>query len=179
MPTIRQIVLDMRDALAKQIGDAKRVYVVAGRRNAKDIPNLVGDRDLIIRVGGFMCDPGHEAAAGRSNTILRRRLDVILRSRTATDPTGSDLQWLTKEGLGHLEYEDAIMDVIQMWLGNVADVGNEATEPLLMVGDGEPARILSGSDADRDFQSADGKWGTSALTVEIVYRQSFTVRDYE
>lgn len=176
MPTIRQIVIELREALAKKVGDANRVYVIAGRSRPQDLPALVGEKDLFIRVRGFTVNGPTVEAAGRSNTLVRRQFDIIMRSRMAVDRTGTDLQWLTKEGLGHLEYEDDIFDVLQMWMSNIADSLPDAivAEERLMVGDGEPLRVTAGSDVDRDFQSVDGKWGTSAFSVEVVYRQIFS-----
>jgi len=176
MPTIRQIVLELREALAKKVGDVSRVYVIAGRKKPQVMPALVGEKDIFIRVGGFVTNGPTVEAAGRSNTLITRQFDIIMRSRMAIDRTGTDLQWLTKEGLGHLEYEDDIFDVVQMWMSNIADSvdGALVAEERLMVGDGEPLRVTAGSDAVRDFESVDGKWGASAFTVPVVYRQIFS-----
>jgi hypothetical protein len=162
MATIREIVLGLREALLAVQPDMRRIYVV-GRRPNNKLPNLVGDRDILIRPRGFTV--GDVAGAGRSNTIMRRLVDIVLRDRLMVDQSEHDLQWLTKEAVGHLAYEDRVIDALQMWLGNAAD--NE----LLLVGEGEPARLVAGSDAERDFQAADGKWGASVLTLEVVYRQ--------
>lgn len=164
MATIRKIVLAIKDAMRKVVKDPNRIYVVANRP-AQAMPHLVGDRDLIIRVRGFSVGDGNILGAGRSNTTIKRLIDIVLRDRMAVDQSSADLQWLTKEGLGHLDGEDQIIDAMQMWLGN--DAENE----LLLVGEGEPVRIVGGADAAREFGSGDGKWGSSAITLEVVYRQ--------
>ncbi len=173
MATIREVVLGLRDALTAVVPDIARVYVVA-KRPAK-MPALVGDRDVFLRPGGFTVSSVD--GTGRTDTRVRRRVDIILRSRMAVDSINQDLQLLTKDALGHFAYEDAVFDVFQMWMGNIADQATDDT--MLLVSEGEPVRVTGCSDAERDFQSADGKWASSMLTIEVVYRQTLTVREYE
>ena len=160
MATIREIALALRDALASaKLVEASRVYVIARGRK---LHNLVGNRDIVIRPRGFTTD----IQAGRSNTLVTRNFDIMLRTRTALDTTNNDINLLLKEGVGQMEFEDAVFDAIQMWLGN-SEEGSE-----LLVGEGEPLRITGGSDPEKDEGTGDGKWGMSTLTAQITYRQS-------
>lgn len=161
MATTRQIVMALRDRLARTFGD--HVYVIA-KRPSNRIPNLVGNRDILIRPRGFDALEPTVGASGRANTPIRRKFDVVLRSRLATDQVQHDLKWLTDEGTGHLDFEDAVFDALQMWMGN-AETGDE-----LLVGDGEPVRVVAGGDAERMYDSPDGRWGASVLVLDLTYR---------
>lgn len=168
MATIRKILLELRKELLKVVQDEKRVTIVA-QRPPNHTPTLSAGRDILIRPRGFVVDQNTVAAAGRAYTPIRRQIELILRSTRSTDTVNADRKFLTEEGIGQVEFEDQVFDVIQMWQGNVESVVDG--DPLLLVGEGEPVRVVSGGDAARDFVSPDGKWGASTIVIEVMYRQ--------
>jgi hypothetical protein len=157
MATTRQIVMALRDRLARTFGD--HVYVIA-KRPSNRIPNLVGNRDILIRPRGFDTVGETVVAAGRSNTPIRRKFDIVLRSRLAIDSVQQDLKWLEEQ----FDFEGAVFDALQMWMGN-PETGEE-----LLVGEGEPSRVVAGSDPERMYDSPDGRWGASVLVLDLTYR---------
>lgn len=165
-----KLVTALRERLIKTvIKDASRVYVIA-QRPAEKLPPLSGERDLIIRVRGFMLAQSNVEAGGTSDTPVRRTVDIVLRSRCSLDRTGTDAVWLLKEAAGHLDFEDQVFNAVQVWTDALDDEPDDYASQFIEM-ECEPVRLSQASDAVRDFRSTDGSWGSTVLTVEFVYRQ--------
>lgn len=154
---------DILQAIRKEIvrlrvvEDINRIMLVA-RRTA--VPNLVGDKDIIIRVNPTQVMVSVEGE-GRFFTKLRRLIEVIPRVRTALDPVGRDDDWLTDESLGFLAFEDAVIDALQLF----QPMNIDETAFLII----EPMRLVSVSNPDKPNEP-NSKWGSSVQSWEIVYQ---------
>ncbi len=157
--TLTDIVLAFRNHVATTLALSPNIIPIVVR---KDVPNLNGDRDIIIRVRNFTADQSH---TGRYDLRIRRLIDVTLRYRYAGDQVGNDLRWLTAEATGFLEFENAVLSAAHLF------------EPMDTPGNGlplmvQPMRILNGSDPTKEVKSADGvTWGEETLTIEIIFDQ--------
>lgn len=144
------------------IADIGRVILCARRKN---IPHLDGDADILLRPKGMMAVDTVRIGTGRNYMMIRRMLEVIPRTRAAgLDQAGKDRVWLTKEAVGHIAFEDLIVN----WLEQYQDEN-------LFDSDGGPAmflpmRLIDSTDPDRDLDP-DNKWGSSILRFEVSYRQ--------
>lgn len=149
------------------IPEFSRVIPIA--RDQGSVPHMVGDRDILLRPRGFRGINSTDLGAGRWHRRVQRYLDVVARSRTALDPVGSDKQFLLRADLGHLDFEERIIDVLDMWDARDAD-----GEMLTCA----PIRFVTVSDAGKEF-SADGKWGASAIRFEIEYALKLDVSEFQ
>lgn len=156
-PVLVKIVKNLRTTLATGTGlSIQRIGLVARRT----VPNLDGDKDILLRIRGFSAVSGQ---ADRIDFRVRRTIDITMRHRLTLDPTGRDYEWLTKDALGFLLFEETVLDTMQMWEPMDADT----LLPLLV----QPARVLSGTDPSKDEPSADNtSWGQETLSYEIVYK---------
>lgn len=166
---------NLRNALGRFVfnGDPTRVIVV-GTRPRQGYPHLVGDRDILFRIGGFGVDQGSVSAAGQFNTILRRQITLALRSRRSTDEKKGDLDWFlgTAGQPGQLDFESAVIKTVQMYFEDTASEPDGTVR--LPIGQAIPWRITSGTDAVKDMYEADGSFGVSTIGVEVEYREPIT-----
>lgn len=170
MTLFGQLCVALRNRLGRTIGDINRVVVV-GQRPKEGYPNLVGDRDLLFRIRGFGVDQGSVAGGGEKNTLMKRLIDLNLRSRRRTDQVNADLNWFLAND-GQLAYESQIIKAVQMFFGSPADEPDGV--PTGLIGQGEPLRIVNGGDATKDLYETDGAWGSSVITIECVFREPIT-----
>src|SRR5215472_462347 len=78
--------------------DAVRVPIVAD--DEADVPHLMGDQDVLIRVMGETPDAPQIVSAGRYDNRRERKAVIIMRSRVLLDVVGrSDIR-LTDQTLG-------------------------------------------------------------------------------
>ncbi len=133
-----------------------KVAIVARR----DVPNLGGERDVLIRVRPATFDPAHSS---RHDCRIRRVVDLTLRYRFAGDKVGDDISWMTKESLGFLEFENSVINACQLFEpvtpgSNPVDIGVQ------------PMRVLSITEPSKDRTSADNwTWGEEVIAVELIY----------
>lgn len=168
MPSLRNVVIQLHSTLSRLVGGPKSVHVVADRQGRiptnPPIPKLNGNRDLILHVRGFGVDTGGVTGGGRHDTRVKRLIDIVLRSRKQIDTVHNDLAFLTDDN-GHLAFEESVINAVQIWWGDPAAAATEAQ--MLLVGGGEPARIVNGGGAVRELFAGDGTWGTSVITLEV------------
>lgn len=121
------------------------------------VPNLAGDRDIILRPGAGTPDGAAVLGGGRITTFERRTLNVTLRTRNALDQVASDSNWLLDDD-GHLAFEDQVIDALQI---NYPIVSQLAVykEPMRYMGVSEP-------------RTNENKWGESIVQFEIKYLRS-------
>ncbi len=185
MARFSDIVLALRDTIQKIVQDDAAVVVTARR----ELPALVGDKDILLRIRSIRENEGVSAAAGRYSMQIRRPIDIIIRARQNSDISQQDLQWLTDESNGILDIEAQLLDALEMWqpLAGAHDpafavdppptpsVGPDGQAYFLLL---EPARITSSEDAVRDasrpspMSPTDPGFGMLALRLDISYEQS-------
>lgn len=174
MASKREIIIQLRDTLARLVEDPNRVIVLADRtgriQRQPPIPNLNGNKDIILHVRGLGVDTGSVAAAGRHNTYVRLLVDIVARSRNMADQAWHDFVTLTDTDVGHFEFEKEILNALQMWRGDP-----KAATLLLMIGEGEPIRLVNGSSSVRELFAQDSSWVSSVLTFEIIYREDLVI----
>jgi hypothetical protein len=155
---------DILQAIRKEIvrlrviEDIDRVILVARRTT---VPNLVGDKDILIRVNPTQVVTSVEGE-GRYFTKIRRLIEVIPRVRLALDEVGRDANWLMNEELGIIAFEDAIIDALQLFQPT-----NTAEDAFLIV---EPMRLVSMTIPEK-ANEPNSKWGSSVQSWEIMYQQ--------
>lgn len=139
------------------IDDINRIIPCARRTK---VPKLTGEKDIILRVGNTQIVPSVEGQ-GRGYTRLRRIIEVIPRCRSALDEVGKDTVWLMDETLGFFNFEEALLDAVQLFQPtNIAETEFLADEPMRIVGFGIP---------DKDVDP-DGKWGSETMMLEVFYK---------
>lgn len=140
------------------LDDINRIIPCARRK----VPKLTGDKDIILRVSSSQVLVSVEGQ-GRDHMKMRRILEIIPRSRMAQDEVGKDTNWLGNEALGHLAFEDAIIDRLQLFHPRLTDAsGYRTVEPMRLVG-------MMAPDKDVD---PDGTWGATVQNWEVVYWQT-------
>lgn len=120
-----------------------------------EVPALVGESDVQLRVRGFTADPAH---ASRHDMRVSRTVDVTIRVRLVLDKVGSDWAWFKKV---FEPFELATINALQLF-EPTDDQGNN-----LMV---QPMRIVRGDTATKDNKIGDAfSWGQTSLACEVVY----------
>ncbi len=154
---------DILQAIRKEIvrlrvlDDIDRVILVA-RRTA--VPNLVAEKDILIRVNPTQVITSVEGQ-GRHYTRIRRMIEVIPRVRLALDEVGRDANWLMNEELGIIAFEDAIIDALQLFQPmNIAETAFLNDEPMRLVNMTIPEKQ----------NEPNNKWGSSTMLWEICYQ---------
>lgn len=136
---------------------------VAQRRNP---PTLSGDKDCLLRLGGFVTLPETFDGAGRTCSVIQQDLEVTCRSRLYLDDTDNDLEWLDNESLGHIDWLLLCTQALQgFWPADAGD--NLLTR--------EPIRISRGQGPEKD--RAEPAWGES--TVIFAFEYLFLFRQAE
>lgn len=183
MTKFADIILALVAKVGEVVQDENAIIVTARR----ELPVLVGDFDVLLRIRSMRDTEGTTNAAGRSAMWIRRFIDIIIRARQFADVSKQDLQWLTDETNGILEIEYKLLDALQLWFpvtgqtpqenSSTPIAGNTPTALLI-----EPARIISGEDAIRDVMTsgrgstaADPGWGMLAMRLDIYYEQTLTI----
>lgn len=178
MARFADIVLALVAKIGEVVQDENAIIVTARR----ELPNLLGDYDVLLRIRSMQHTEGTTDAAGRFAMWIRRPIDIIIRARQLADVSKQDLQWLTDETNGILDIEYQLLDALQMWfpvLGQTPQenaptpiVGNTPTALLI-----EPARIVSSEDPLRDVVTRQtlSDFGMLALRLELYYEQSLFI----
>lgn len=96
--------------------------------------------------------------AGRNDARMTRTLAVTLRTALSADESGQDAEWLTQEGLGHLQAEHALYDALLLFQPTDAHGNWLVYEPLHPREATGPERIIPCS------------WGESTLEFEVAYQ---------
>lgn len=154
MARFSDIILALVAKVGEVVADENAIIVTARR----ELPVLVGDFDVLLRVRNMRVEEGTVAAAGRYFMPIRRYVDIIIRARQYADVSKHDLQWLTDETNGILDKELQLIEALEMWHPVAGMVGG--TTPI--VGDNpqflliEPARVITGEDPTRDVVSRAG-----------------------
>lgn len=104
--------------LASDLGiNAAEAAAVVKIVSDREIPNFTGDRDVLLKVLGWVSNQEVFDGAGRTAFKITRFIDVVARSRLSSDPSDSDEAWLTGNGqlgtnlpeLGHLRWEESAL----------------------------------------------------------------------
>lgn len=157
-------VLDaVKDWLVAQLGlPATRVLKVA--RDPRLVPHLNGDQDILLRPRGFT---PVAANRGRDDCRIHRRLSVVIRSRLELDEADQDEKWLEHATGGAVVFEEDVLDALQGWLPEDANLSTLFFEPVF---------VLQGLDPDREIRS--GKkmpdWGEVELVFALPIRLPLT-----
>jgi hypothetical protein len=171
MARFRDIILKLKEDLDIVYEDGNAVIVSARR----EVPRLVGDKDLLVRVRSATDFGNVTAAAGRHAMWIKRYVDFIIRSRLYTDVSRQDLQWLTEETKGILAIEELLLDNFQLWhpvtgaLIDDAQTNADDQPQTLLV---EPARFVNIEDPNRESISTDPNVGMLTLRLELIYEQT-------
>lgn len=167
MSYFADIVVALRNEIMNVITDDNAVIVTARR----ELPVIVGDKDVLIRIRSLKDMDGETAAGGRYTKWIRRPVDIIMRARQQADYNQQDLRWLIDETNGILDIEAKLLDQLEMWHPVVGSGGDNPQHLLI-----EPARIVSGQDPLRDIVnprgSSDPTCGMLAFTLDLFYEQS-------
>lgn len=159
MASFADILIALKTKIAEVVTDTNAIIPVARRQ----LPNLVGNRDILLRVRSFTIKDSTVNAAGRHAMWITRPVDIVIRQRNYLDVSLQDYQFLVHETLGILSTEEDLIDNLELWHPTDGD-GN-----FLLV---EPARIVSGDDPVREGVSADPHWGSVTIRLEITYEQT-------
>lgn len=114
---------------------------------------------IILRPRGFTTarNPGADGE-GRIVGKVKRILAVHLRVRQARDEPDRDTEWLLDETNGYLDFEDLVLDALDLFWPADAQ-GNDLLA--------EPMRVLDASDVAKDPR--DSMWGDGTLYFEMQY----------
>lgn len=173
MANFADILLALIDKIGEVFTDENGIIPTCRR----EMPQLVGDRDLLLRIRGARETEGVTNAAGRYSMQIRRYVDLIIRARQYSDVSMHDLQWLVDESNGILAIEVSLLNLLEMWHPIVA--GTDDPQFLLI----EPARIESSEEPLRDMVRpnpqgvSDPHFGTMALRMDLYYEAEITVSD--
>jgi len=161
MPTVRrasagEIVLIVRATLATALSwQADRIPIVAGDA---EVPHLLGDREVLIRVLGERPDRQAIDGAGRAVNRRERRIQVECRTRLFLDVSHEDRLRLTHASLGHLALEDTVCDALESLLPA------DDSQNVLVAG---VVRCQDLSDPKADHEARE--WVSSKWSVELPY----------
>lgn len=145
--------------LAKQTGvPADRVLLRRKSRRRPAAPHHTADRDLEVHLGGSSVDQPLVHGGGRANTALCRRVVVTCRSRCELGDIDQEEAQLTHATLGHYVLEELVIDALQLWFAEDAQVNEYLQHPL---------HVLSVGDAEED--PLDEDWTASDVTAEMTY----------
>ncbi len=133
------------------------VYVTS----RKTIPHFQGERDCILRILGEQPDAAAIRGAGRLNDQRTRTLQLIIRTRRATDVSGSDEKHLLNEDTGHVAVEDQVFDALEIFWPT--DVGENALTNC-------PVRMSGPTEAFEDQELPE--WLSSSVTIEVDYSRN-------
>lgn len=172
------IILALVAKVAEVVQDENAIIVTARR----DLPVLVGDHDVLLRIRNMRVEESTVAAAGRYAMWIRRYVDIIIRARQYADVSKQDLQWLTDETNGILDIELQLIDLLEMWHPVAGLV--DGPQPTPIVGNNpqflliEPARFVSGEDPTRDIVTrggiSDPNFGYIAMRLDLFYEQQLS-----
>lgn len=160
---LRSKVSDIVDAVRQQLAawgalglPVERILVWAGR----DLPpHTQAEQDLVLKPRGMQPDRPITDAAGRVDFRVRRRLSVIVRTRSVVDDADRSQEWLEDPNAGHFAFEEAVVDALHDFFP-ADDAGNLLTiEPVKFVGSGDPEQETK----------AEPGWGQSQLDFELFY----------
>lgn len=163
---------DILQAIRKEIvrlrviDDIDRVILVARRTT---VPNLVAEKDILIRVNPTQVVTSVEGQ-GRHYTKIRRMIEVIPRVRLSLDEVGRDEQWLVNEELGIIAFEDAIIDALQLFQPPNTTGANDPAADGAAYLNSEPMRLVSITIPEKSNEP-NSKWGSSTMLWEIMYQQ--------
>jgi len=141
--------------------DAVRVPIVAD--DEADVPHLMGDQDVLIRVMGETPDAPQIVSAGRYDNRRERKAVIIMRSRVLLDVVGrSDIR-LTDQTLGLLALEDAVCDAMELFFVTDANQDLIAAYPPRMGALSAPMRSRRHKE-----------WVHSQFDLEVNYERALT-----
>lgn len=153
---LRTLLIDLRERIMDRLDfPAERVLIIA---RAKMPANLQADQYVIIRVMGQKPDWNTEYGHGRVEHRVRRTLQIVLKTRLATDEVNEDFLWLTDKSLGHLDMEHELYDSLQTY--SPIDVNDNALiyEPLVVTMVDRPLK-----------EEVNEEWGESWIEVELPF----------
>lgn len=141
--------------------DACRVPIVAD--DEEDVPHLMGDQDVLIRVMDETNDARQIESAGRYDNRRERKAKIIMRSRVLLDITGrSDIR-LTDQTLGHLALEDAVCDALELFFVTDSNANLIAAYPPRLGPLSKPVRSRKHKE-----------WVSSQFDLEVNYERALT-----
>jgi len=141
--------------------DPSSVYLTVD--DPGEVPLAVGERDVVVRVLGEVPDAAAVDGGGRAVNLRTRRVQVWCRSRVLLDQAGQAAALLTDQTLGHLAFEDATADALELFLATDTDDPTGETGNAL----GLPLRVGPLSDPRR--LSKDREWVASGWEIAVTY----------
>jgi hypothetical protein len=130
--------------------------VLVTAKRPKDVPHLVGEKDILLRVGPE-ANVGTDEGGGEYDTRSRCVFQLVCRTRCELDEAESDRLRLTDSSLGHLVFRGKARKAVQLFWPDV-------TQDLDTV---EPLHWLRTSDPEPDAR--DPNWLSSVVEFEAVY----------
>jgi hypothetical protein len=155
-------IIDVAKAIRKQLIAAagftsSSVYITS----RKTIPHFRGEKDCVLRILGERPDEAAIRGAGRLNDQRTRGIQLIIRTRMATDRAGSDERHLLNEDVGHVAVEDQVFNALEIFWP--ADVASNALTNC-------PIRLGPLTDAVEDVELPE--WLSSSVVIEIDYSRN-------
>ncbi len=162
--SLGQILLSIKRHLAssKLLKLPKSAIRIIAQDN-RSIPQFSGQRDILIRPGGFSIIgalDGEAESAGRVETRARRVIYVFLRFTMNRDEAGSSEAWLTDPATGILAFEDMLFNLLQDF-HPLNKRGEELTTQGLQLTDGNQEEKNIGKDVG---------WGSSCIALLATYQ---------
>lgn len=158
----REIILGIRTRLAAALEwDEDRIPIVAGKA---EVPHLMGDREVLIRVLGERPDRQAIDGAGRDWNVRIRKLEIECRTRSLLDVSHEDRIRLTNATFGHIALEDQICETLESML--IYDSEDDWLTS-------DVVRLHDLSDPQRD-KDAPAEWVSSRWDVEFTYDRALT-----
>lgn len=132
------------------------------------VPKLQGDSDIVIRPRGLKVRREVTDYGGRHDTRINRRIEIICRTRLELDPVNSDEVFLLDSELGHIAFEELVIDCLQDALLTESDDSDNA---ILCCG----MLLEEGQDTRPDAEASRGAgWGETSLFFSVEYSLAFT-----